>query len=157
LRVVLPRYEDTLTLGEKQDLFTRLLLGGGLIAEVGAKCLTARLKECLRTDEQAVINAFGPDGRVALVDYLDDDDRWSGLALAVSNNPRGVRSPVMTLHRLGLAADVMLFRDGVPLVRSEDYTFLGEWWEKQHELCRWGGRFTRPDGNHFSLTHEGRS
>jgi hypothetical protein len=30
---------------------------------------------------------------------------------------------------------------------------LGEWWEKQHELCRWGGRFG--DGCHYSVAHRG--
>ena len=58
-------------------------------------------------------------------------------------------------HTRKLAADVILFREGRYLAFSEEYTWLGEWWEQQHELCRWGGRFTKPDGGHFSLEHEG--
>lgn len=56
-------------------------------------------------------------------------------------------------HKLKLAIDLNLFKGGVFLSTSEDHKELGEWWEKQHELCRWGGRFN--DGNHYSLTHDG--
>ena len=69
---------------------------------------------------------------------------------------KGIGTP-NSLHISRLAADINLFRDGQYLTRSEDYVSLGVWWETRHPLCRWGGRFTRPDGNHFSLTHEGRS
>ena len=64
---------------------------------------------------------------------------------------------VNSLHRLGLAVDLKLFRlvDGrwIYLTMTEDYRSLGEWWEALDELCCWGGRFS--DGGHFSLTHEG--
>jgi hypothetical protein len=60
-----------------------------------------------------------------------------------------------SLHTLRLAIDLNLFKDGVWLTKSEDFGPLGEWWEGMHDLCRWGGRFN--DGNHFSLTHGGRS
>lgn len=56
-------------------------------------------------------------------------------------------------HKICLAADLNLFKDGVYLTETEDHIILGEWWEKQHELCRWGGRFA--DGNHYSLEHNG--
>lgn len=49
--------------------------------------------------------------------------------------------------------DLHLFRDGKWLSSTEDHRALGEWWEQQHELCRWGGRFS--DGNHYSLEHDG--
>ena len=60
-----------------------------------------------------------------------------------------------SLHTERLAIDLNLFRDGHYLSSTESYRALGEWWEKQHPLCRWGGRFG--DGNHYSLTHGGRS
>lgn len=63
----------------------------------------------------------------------------------------GIRS---SLHTVKLAVDLNLFRDGVWLRSTEDHRPLGEWWEAQHPLCRWGGRFH--DGNHYSLEHEGR-
>ncbi len=56
-------------------------------------------------------------------------------------------------HKIRLAADLNLFRDGKYLTQTEDHRELGEWWEAQHPLCCWGGRFE--DGNHYSLTHEG--
>lgn len=56
-------------------------------------------------------------------------------------------------HKLKLAIDLNLFLNGVYLERTEDHRELGEWWEEQHELCRWGGRFD--DGNHYSLEHDG--
>lgn len=59
-----------------------------------------------------------------------------------------------SLHRLRLAIDINLFKGGAYLSASEDYRELGEWWESVGGS--WGGRFSRPDGNHFSLEHEGR-
>ena len=56
-------------------------------------------------------------------------------------------------HKVRLAIDLNLFRDGEFLQLTEDHRELGEWWEKQHELCRWGGRFN--DGNHYSIEHNG--
>lgn len=56
-------------------------------------------------------------------------------------------------HKVRLAVDFNLFKDGAFLQTTEDHKALGEWWEKQHELCRWGGRFN--DGNHYSFEHEG--
>ena len=58
-----------------------------------------------------------------------------------------------SLHGFCLAGHLGLFKDGVYLRATEDYRPLGEWWEQQHELCAWGGRFG--DGVHFSLEHEG--
>ena len=59
-----------------------------------------------------------------------------------------------SLHTQRLAIDLNLFKDGKYLPSTEAHRPLGEWWEQQHELCRWGGRFK--DGNHYSLEHEGR-
>ncbi len=61
-----------------------------------------------------------------------------------------------SVHIDRLAVDLNLFRDGQYLSDTETYRPLGEWWERQHELARWGGRFSRPDGNHFSFEHQGR-
>lgn len=54
-------------------------------------------------------------------------------------------------HKLRLAIDLNLFKDGVYLTKSSDYAALGKWWESQGGV--WGGRFQ--DGNHYSLEHEG--
>jgi len=58
-----------------------------------------------------------------------------------------------SLHRKRLAIDLNLFRDGKYLTSTKSHKLFGEWWEKQHELCRWGGRFS--DGNHYSIAHGG--
>ena len=60
-------------------------------------------------------------------------------------------------HRKRLAVDINLFKDGVYLTDSADYEPLGIWWEQQsgEYECAWGGRFSNPDGNHFSYEHEG--
>jgi hypothetical protein len=62
----------------------------------------------------------------------------------------GIRS---SLHTQKLAIDLNLFKDGVWLRDSKDHEPIGTWWEKQHELCRWGGRFG--DGNHYSMEYNG--
>ncbi len=54
-------------------------------------------------------------------------------------------------HKNRLAIDLNLFKDGVFLQATEDHKPLGEFWEKLHPLCRWGGRFKSPDGNHYSV------
>lgn len=55
-------------------------------------------------------------------------------------------------HKIRLAVDFNLFKDGQYKTRSEDYTELGVYWESLGGA--WGGRFN--DGNHFSLEHGGR-
>ena len=56
-------------------------------------------------------------------------------------------------HKIKLAIDLNLFLDGKWQTETAQHVQLGYWWEAQHELCRWGGRFN--DGNHYSLTHNG--
>lgn len=55
-------------------------------------------------------------------------------------------------HKLGLAVDLNLFKDGVYITTTEGHRQLGEWWESIGGS--WGGRFD--DGNHYSMSHEGR-
>ena len=63
-----------------------------------------------------------------------------------------------SLHIDSLALDLRLFKDGQYLSESSDHLPLGEFWKTLHADCRWGGDFTtRPDGNHYSLTWEGRA
>lgn len=54
-------------------------------------------------------------------------------------------------HKIRLAVDFNLFKDGVFLQGTEDHRPLGEQWEKMGGS--WGGRFK--DGNHYSMEHEG--
>jgi hypothetical protein len=58
----------------------------------------------------------------------------------------GIRN---SLHIKKLAHDLNLFRGGEWLRSTEQHRPFGEWWEKQHPLCRWGGRWN--DGNHYEV------
>ena len=60
-----------------------------------------------------------------------------------------------SLHILKLAIDLNLFRDGIFLTAKEDYQPLGDYWKSLHSLARWGGDFSRPDSDHFSLEWQG--
>jgi len=75
-----------------------------------------------------------------------------GHALRCKECPIGKKH---SLHKSKLAIDLNLFdKDGKYLSSTEDHRILGEWWEQQHELACWGGRFN--DGNHYSFTRWGR-
>lgn len=54
-------------------------------------------------------------------------------------------------HKLRLAVDLNLFKNGTYLTTTADHRPLGEWWESIGGA--WGGRFD--DANHYSLEHEG--
>lgn len=60
-----------------------------------------------------------------------------------------------SLHTQRLAVDLQLFKDGVYLTQTDAYKSLGEFWEGLDPDAAWGGRFTRADGNHFSLSFGG--
>lgn len=61
-------------------------------------------------------------------------------------------SAANSVHKIRLAVDLNLFKDGVYLTRTEDHRVLGEKWEAMGGT--WGGRFN--DGNHYSLEHDGK-
>lgn len=81
--------------------------------------------ECWRTPEQAALNAK------------------KGTGISTS------------LHIDRLAIDLNLFVGGVFIDSSEGHRRLGEYWESLHPRCRWGGRFKRPDGNHYAYSPDG--
>ena len=119
-----------MTLGEKQRLFAKLI--GELLVWCYANDYEVTFGEAQRSQAQADANAASGKG--------------------ISNS----------LHLKRLAIDLNLFLDSsleadedVYQPKSEAYLPLGKKWESMHPLCRWGGRFSRPDGNHFSLEHEG--
>lgn len=59
-----------------------------------------------------------------------------------------------SLHTQRLAVDFNLFINGEWQTKSEAFLPLGEYWESLGGS--WGGRFkSNPDGNHFSLEHNG--
>lgn len=58
-----------------------------------------------------------------------------------------------SVHKERLAIDLNLFKNGVFLQSSEDHKPFGEFWESMGGT--WGGRFSTPDGNHYSMEHQG--
>ncbi len=58
-----------------------------------------------------------------------------------------------SLHIKCLAIDISLFKDDKYLTDTIDYTPVGEFWESIGGS--WGGRFSKPDGDHFSLEWQG--
>lgn len=76
-------------------------------------------------------------------------------ALANAASGAGIAA---SLHLDGLAIDLNLYTaTGAYLDKTEDHAALGRFWKLLHPLCRWGGDFRRPDGNHYSITWQGRS
>jgi hypothetical protein len=51
-----------------------------------------------------------------------------------------------SFHKLRLAIDINLYKEGKYLTKTEDHKVLGEYWESLGGT--WGGRFN--DGNHYS-------
>jgi hypothetical protein len=61
-----------------------------------------------------------------------------------------------SLHTERLAVDFNLFKDGMLQSDSAAYKPLGDYWKTLNSLCCWGGDFSKPDGDHFSMAFGGR-
>mgnify|MGYP001378570152 CR=1 FL=1 len=81
-------------------------------------------------------------------------------ALAEGMDRRTAKDPTSdhmagSLHDIGLAQDIDLYKDGVYLTTTEDHAILGAWWKQygadQGLPLAWGGDFPTKDGNHYSL------
>lgn len=123
-----------MTLGQKQRLFTKAV----------AMLITRAYElgyELTFGDAHRDKRAYGPHG--------------SNTTTKGGEAPYGHRNSV---HKLRLAVDLNLFKDGEYLELTEDHRELGEYWENRIgprvglPLC-WGGRFN--DGNHYSCEHQG--
>ncbi len=96
-----------------------------LIDKIYADGYACTFGECYRTPQQAALNAA------------------AGIGIAHSE------------HTQRLAIDLNLFKDGVYQTESSAWKPWGDWWVTKHPAARWGGNFSKPDGNHFSLTYGG--
>ena len=81
-------------------------------------------------------------------------DAYRTPAQAAANAATGT-GITKSLHTQRLAIDFNLFQNGVFLTDSMEHRPLGEHWESLDVLNRWGGRFSKPDGNHYSMEHNG--
>lgn len=118
-----------MNLSQKQRLFIRYL--GTLITWAYKSGYELTGGDLFRSQEQATANAAAGTG--------------------IKNS----------LHSLRLAVDLNLWIDGSYVTDSFAYKPLGDYWKSLDPLCRWGGDFKdangrpKPDGNHFSIEHEG--
>lgn len=66
-----------------------------------------------------------------------------------------------SLHEAGLAQDLDLYLNGNYCTLTIDHYILGQWWERygeEHGIpLVWGGRFAKPDGNHYSIKWGGKA
>jgi hypothetical protein len=131
----------SLTLGQKQELFSTLV--PKLIAKAHDLGYPVRLRTLWREPEQCTFNATHCGTCRRDQDHHDSPTH--------KFHPIGTAN---SLHADGLALDLVLMANGAPLTLTESYRVLGQYWEAQHALCRWGGSFG--DGGHFSITHGGR-
>lgn len=141
-----------MTLRETQSLFMRLY--AQLISWAYANGYELTAGELKRSDEQAYINALGSVGREKIAQAVTPIS--TGLASALRNNGKN-NGIIGSLHELGLAADLNLFKDGRFLTNPEDHKPLGDYWKSLHPLARWGGDFQSKDANHYSITFGGKS
>lgn len=124
-----------------------------LVLEAKRQGYRCSMQEAARSDEQAIINSLGQQGRDAVARLIYT--AFPRLAEALVNNGKN-NGVVNSVHSVGLAVDLNLFRDGIYLSSSEDHAKLGAYWKTLHPLARWGGDFRpRPDGNHYSFEYNG--
>ena len=116
----------TLTLGQKQRLFTKLVA-------------------------QLIAYAYSQGYELTLGDAYRDPRVHGDMGAKKSY------SAASSSHKERLAIDLNLFKDGQFLTTTEAHKPLGDYWKRLHEDCRWGGEFKTPDGNHYSMTYQGRA
>lgn len=54
-----------------------------------------------------------------------------------------------SLHTKRLAVDLNLFINGEYRTDTASHAKLGQFWKSLNPINRWGGDFSRPDGNHY--------
>jgi len=127
-------------LGEKQELFMRLV--PGLINKAHELGYEIRGGSLFR-DPRLHGQKERPDVMTWLEANFPDVH-----AVATKAGYKGYGSRV-SQHKDKCAIDLNLSKDGDMVWSTEAHRELGTWWEQQHTLCRWGGRYN--DGNHYEL------
>ena len=89
---------------------------------------------------------------VKMVEQLLHRAHLLGYEITFGDAYRDPRCPYGSLkskHHQRLAIDLNLFKNGVWLTDTKDHEILGVFWESIGGT--WGGRFGKPDGNHYEL------
>lgn len=85
---------------------------------------------------------------------MTDGESFRTAEQAALNAKKGT-GVAKSAHMWRLARDWNLFKDGVYLTDTASHRQFGTFWKTLHPLNRWGGDFSKPDGNHYSMEHEG--
>lgn len=98
-----------------------------------------------------IVEAYKRGYRVRLGDTFRDPRVFGHMG----EKNEGAYGRKNSLHKLKLAGDLNLFKDGEFLEETDDHQELGEWWELTYAEfgASWGGRFN--DGNHYSFKYRG--
>jgi hypothetical protein len=86
---------------------------------------------------------------------LGEAFRPLGVAAIYAAQGEGIKN---SLHTMRLAIDLNIFLGGQYLQSENELAIPGALWESYStELveCSWGGRFTPPDTDHFSIANDG--
>ena len=111
---------------------------------------TLREKQCrfTRTVAQLIEHAYDMGYELTFGDAYRSPEQAAANAAAGTGIAK-------SLHTIRLAIDLNLFRDGVFLANSADHAPLGAFWKALGPDHCWGGDFSKPDGNHYSIEHGG--
>lgn len=77
-----------------------------------------------------------------------------GYEVAIAQD--GLKHMKGSLHYIGLADDLYLYKNDEYLTGTPSYKFAGDYWKSLDPGNTWGGDFTNSDGNHFSYGWGGR-
>lgn len=88
-------------------------------------------------------------------DYMLAYDQVKRTELEAVANAASGAGIANSLHNRGLAADLLLYINGVYQSNTLAHEPIGAYWKTLHPLNRWGGDFSKPDGNHYSMEDGG--
>ena len=83
---------------------------------------------------------------------FDQVKRTQAEANANAASGKGI---VNSLHLIGLAADILLYKGDRYITNDEGHKELGAFWKSLGPDHKWGGDFKARDYNHYSITHGG--
>ena len=112
---------------------------------------TLREKRCRFSRNVTLLGQY-----ISLQGYEYAFDQFKRTQAEADANVANATGISRSLHILGLAVDINLYKDGVYLESSESHRFSGEFWKSLGADHRWGGDFRpKQDGNHYSIEHDG--